>query len=151
MRPLALVAAILVVAGADNVCAQARPEFRGEAIFSERTAVYVGAGVLFPMGTYLRSGVVAAAGISEGSGTFRGDLISIFHADPFRESRWAPYGGGGISFRRDSDLSRTNAYLLATLGVEGPSSRGLSTAFELGLGGGVRTSVVIRRSQPHKR
>lgn len=125
---------------------QGRPEFRVDGILSEHPAVHLGAGVLFPLGTYVRSGIVAGAGISDGAASFRADLVNIFQLDPFRESRWAPYGGGGISFRRDNASDRSNAFLLLTLGAEGPLRNGYASAFEIGLGGGVRAGVVMRRS-----
>lgn len=150
IRGLAVLAGVAALVGG-SLQAQARPEFRGDVIVSDRTAMYAGAGVLFPVGTYLRSGIIGAVGVTEGSATFRGDLVTIFHADPFRESRWGLYGGGGVSFRHDSDISRTNAFLLGTLGIEGPPKSGFATAVEIGLGGGARAAIVLRQAKGQKR
>jgi hypothetical protein len=113
--------------------------------------VYAGAGLLFPAGTYVRSGLVAAAGVAERSASFRLDQINIFHLDPFRESRWAPYGGGGLSLRHDVKPDRTSVHILAVIGLEGPRHNGTTTAFELGLGGGVRASIILRKAQAGSR
>jgi hypothetical protein len=131
--------------------AQGRPEIRADAVISKKTAIYAGAGILFPLGTYLRSGVVAAAGAADGAASFRADMVNIFHVDPFRESRWGPYGGGGISYRRDAGDKHGNAYLFAAIGAEGPVKRGYSPSIELGLGGGVRAGFVLRKSRERTR
>jgi hypothetical protein len=77
------------------------------------------------------------------------DLLNRFHLDPFRESRWAPYAGGGLSGRFDN--GRERVYLLLIVGVDGPVSRGLTTSFEGGLGGGGRLGVTIRRAAAERR
>jgi len=103
-----------------------------------------------------RSGV--AAGIGGGGRGFesRVDAFSRFSPDPFRESRWAPYAGAGISGRLvRNDTPRAHAYLLVFLGVEGPlpgtAASGWVPAFELGVGGGVRAAVVLRRGVSRRR
>ena len=80
----------------------------------------------------------------------RTDFVSRFSLDPFRQSRWAPYAGGGISGRYRSELDGgSRAYLLIFLGVEGPlplgEMAGWVPAFELGLGGGARVGIVLRQ------
>jgi hypothetical protein len=70
--------------------------------------------------------------------------------DPFRQSRWAPYAGAGLSGRYRSERDGgPRAYLLVFLGVEGPLAlgalEGWVPAFELGLGGGARVGVILRR------
>lgn len=141
---MALAASVLALSV--PVEGQGRPEVRIDGIFSENPAIHLGAGVLFPLGTYVRSGIVAGAGIRDGKASFRGDFVNIFQLDPFRESRWAPYGGGGISFRRDNATDASNAFLLVVVGVEGPWRKGYAPAIEVGLGGGVRAGLVLRRS-----
>ena len=122
-----------------------------DAAISDRTAVYLGAGILFPFGTYLRSGLVAGAGVTDGRGSFRLDFTNAFHVDPFRESRWGPYGGGGISVRHDVEGGRTNPVLFVFLGLEGPLKNGRAPAFEMGIGGGIRAGIIIRTAQPNRR
>jgi hypothetical protein len=80
----------------------------------------------------------------------RADFISRFSLDPFRQSRWAPYGGAGLSgrFRSTAD-GGSKAYLLVFLGLEGPLPYGQVSgwvpAVELGLGGGARIGLILRR------
>jgi hypothetical protein len=114
-------------------------EGRLDAIIARSTGVEAGLGVSVPSGIYVRSGLVAGIGAGRHGLEGRTDLFSRFSLDPFRQSRWAPYGGAGIS----------GAYLLVFLGVEGPlalgRTSGIVPAFELGLGGGARVGVVLRR------
>lgn len=144
-------ASLLIIAAAASCAApaiaQARPEVRADAIISHTTAVHAGIGVLFPLGTYVRSGVIAGAGIADNAASFRADFVNIFHVDPFRESHWGPYGGGGLSFRHDNSDSRSNTFLLVVLGMEGPEKNGFSPAFEVGLGGGARAGIILRRAR----
>jgi len=89
--------------------------------------------------------------------------VARFHFDPFRQSRWAPYGGGGISgrFDRGARCCRLNdgpetgesarAYLLLLLGLDGPVYGGATPSFELGLGGGARIGVIFRRATAERR
>lgn len=130
---------------------QGRPEFRIDGIFAENAAIQLGAGMLFPLGTYLRSGFIAGAGLSNSRASFRGDFVNLFHVDPFRESRWAPYGGGGFSLRRDNATDESGGFLLLVVGVEGPLGKGYSPAFEVGLGGGMRAGVILRQSSERTR
>lgn len=145
-RAVAVLLAGVLALASRTVTGQGRPEFRVDGIFSETQAIHLGAGVLFPLGTYVRSGIIAGAGLSGGEPSFRGDFVNVFHVDPFRESRWAPYGGGGISLRHDNATDQSNAFLLLILGIEGPRGKAYAPAIEIGLGGGVRAGIVMRRS-----
>jgi hypothetical protein len=125
-------------------------EGRLDAIIARSTGVEAGLGVSVPSGIYVRSGLVAGIGAGRHGLEGRTDLFSRFSLDPFRQSRWAPYGGAGISGRYRSKLDGgSRAYLLVFLGVEGPlalgRTSGIVPAFELGLGGGARVGVVLRR------
>jgi hypothetical protein len=125
-------------------------EGRLDAIIARSTGVEAGLGVSVPSGIYVRSGLVAGIGAGRHGLEGRTDLSSRFSLDPFRQSRWAPYGGAGISGRYRSKLDGgSRAYLLVFLGVEGPlalgRTSGIVPAFELGLGGGARVGVVLRR------
>jgi hypothetical protein len=102
------------------------------------------------MGLYLRAGLVLGAGVGRHGFDARSDLIARFTFDPFRQTRWAPYGGGGVSGRYNSTAEGgAKAYLLVFFGVEGPlpvgARSGWVPAFEVGLGGGARLGVVLRR------
>ena len=125
-------------------------EGRLDGIFARTTSVEAGLGFTVPAGIYVRTGLVAAAGTGRHGAEGRTDLVSRFSLDPFRQSRWAPYAGGGISGRYRSDLDEgSRAYLLIFLGVEGGmpigQTEGWVPAVELGLGGGARVAVILRR------
>jgi hypothetical protein len=126
------------------------PLARLDVIVGGSSAAHVGAGVAFITGTYLRSGIEAAVGASRDGVSGRVDLVNRFHLDPFRESTWAPYAGGGLTGRFD-DGSKSRAYLLVLFGIDGPAKRGLTTSFEAGFGGGVRIGVMIRRASAERR
>jgi hypothetical protein len=125
-------------------------EGRLDGIFARTAGVDAGLGVSVPAGIYVRSGLVAGLGAGRHGVEGRTDFVSRFSLDPFRQSRWAPYAGGGISGRYRSKLDGgSHAYLLIFLGVEGPlplgQTSGWAPAFELGLGGGARIGIVLRQ------
>ncbi len=125
-------------------------EVRLDAIIARTAAVEAGLGLSIPAGIYVRSGLVLGIGTGRHGVEGRTDLMSRFSLDPFRQVRWAPYGGAGISGRYRSKLDgASRAYLLVLVGVEGPlpigQTSGIVPAFELGLGGGARVAVVLRR------
>ena len=125
-------------------------EYRLDALVARTTGVEAGVGVTVPAGVYMRTGLVAGLGGGEHGVEGRTDLVARFSLDPFRQSRWAPYAGGGISGRyRSKADGGSRAYLMIYLGLEGalPVGRtsGIVPAFEVGLGGGARVAVVLRR------
>jgi hypothetical protein len=126
------------------------PEFRIDGIIARVSALQVGAGVTMVAGTYVRSGIVGALGFSRDGLSGRIDGIARFHFDPFRQSRWAPYGGGGISGRFDR-IAGARAYLLLLAGLDGPVRNGMTPSVELGLGGGARIGVILRRATGERR
>jgi hypothetical protein len=143
---------LLVSAAARSQTPQQPVQIEGrlDAIIARTTGVEAGLGVSVPSGIYVRSGLVAGIGVGRHGVEGRTDLITRFSLDPFRQSRWAPYGGAGVSGRYRSRLDGgSRAYLLVVLGVEGPlafgHTSGIVPAFEVGLGGGVRLAVVLRR------
>ena len=125
-------------------------EGRVDAIFARSAGVEAGLGITVPGGVYVRSGLIAGLGAGRHGVEGRTDFVARFSLDPFRQSRWAPYGGGGISGRYRSELDGgSHAYLLILLGVEGPLPLGKQSgwvpAVELGLGGGARVAIVFRQ------
>ena len=126
------------------------PEVRLDGIIARVSGLHLGAGFTAAAGTYLRMGVIAGAGSSRNGLSGRLDGIARFHFDPFRQSRWAPYGGGGISGRFDNG-EKARAYLLLLLGLDGPVYNGAIPSFELGLGGGARIGVIVRRATAERR
>ncbi len=125
-------------------------EGRVDAIAAGPAAVHVATGFTIRTGTYLRSGIDAGVGASSDGLSGRIDLVNRFHLDPFRQSRWAPYGGGGLGARFDN-RRRGRAYLLVFAGLDGPVTRGLTTSLEAGLGGGGRIGMIIRRAAAERR
>jgi hypothetical protein len=136
------------------------PELRADVIIGDRAAAHVGAGVQLPVGYYVRIGAVAAAGVligeraaPVGSGESTGarasgrvDLLARFLLDPFRQSRYGLSVGGGVSLRADQG-DRARPVLLVAVDVEGRrSARGIAPALQVGLGGGVRIGVIVRRA-----
>jgi hypothetical protein len=125
-------------------------EGRVDAIVARTTGVEAALGLSVPSGIYMRTGLVAGIGAGRHGAEGRTDLISRFSLDPFRQSRWAPYAGAGVSGRYRTRLDGgSHAYLMILLGVEGPlapgATSGIVPAFELGLGGGARFAVILRR------
>jgi hypothetical protein len=147
---LALALALPATAAAQINQQQLQVEGRLDAIIARTTGVEAGLGLSVPAGIYMRSGLVVGIGAGRHGLEGRTDLISRFSLDPFRQSNWAPYGGAGISGRYRSTLDGgSRAYLLVFLGVEGPlplgRTSGIVPAFEVGLGGGARVAVILRR------
>jgi hypothetical protein len=131
-------------------------EARLDAIFARSGGVEAGYGFTVPAGIYVRSGLVAGIGAGRHGAEGRTDLIARFSMDPFRQSRWAPYAGAGLSgrYRTERD-GGSRAYLLVFLGLEGPLALGTRAgwvpAFEVGLGGGARVGVILRRGVNSRR
>lgn len=130
-------------------------EYRLDAIIGSGTAAQGGAGVVLPLGTYVRLGVDAAYGATWNNGqarmSGRADAIARFLLDPFRE---APFGlslGGGLSVPYVPSSARLRPYLTAVMDVEGRKRGSFTPALQLGLGGGTRIGVVIRSSPPRWR
>jgi hypothetical protein len=157
-----IVLAILGVSGAScPAIAQTttqgfQSEARLDGIFARTGSVQAGVGVTIPAGIYLRTGLVAGIGAGNGGLEGRSDLVARFSLDPFRQSDWAPYAGAGLSGRyRSAEVGGSRAYLLVFLGIEGPlrnrASPGWVPALEVGLGGGGRVGVVLRRGIPGRR
>jgi hypothetical protein len=137
-------------AGAQINQQQLQVEGRLDAIVARTTGIEAGLGLSVPSGIYMRTGLVAGVGAGRHGVEGRTDLVSRFSLDPFRQSNWAPYGGAGISGRYRSTLDGgSRAYLLIYLGVEGPlpfgQTSGIVPAFEVGLGGGARVALILRR------
>jgi hypothetical protein len=148
---LGLTAAVSHRANAQIVQQNLQSEFRLDAIFARSSAVEAAYGFTVPAGIYVRTGLVAGIGAGRHGLEGRSDLIARFSFDPFRQSRWAPYAGAGLSgrYRSELDGGSKKAYLLVFLGVEGPLPLGERTgwvpAVEVGLGGGTRVGVILRR------
>jgi hypothetical protein len=127
------------------------PQIRADLIAGARPAVQVGAGLQVPFGIYVRAGMDVAAGSRIGEVATssrldgRVDLLGRFLLDPFRQSSWGFSAGGGVSLRAEPG-DRVRPLLLVALDLEGRRSpHGFAPAVQVGLGGGVRVGVVLRR------
>jgi hypothetical protein len=152
---LAVFALALSIIGPEPVLAQTptqavQSEVRADGIFARGSGVEAGYGVSIPAGIYVRTGLVGGVGAGRHGVESRADFISRFSLDPFRQSRWAPYASAGLSgrFRALAD-GGAKAYLLVFLGLEGPLPGGQLSgwvpAVEVGLGGGARIGLILRR------
>jgi hypothetical protein len=114
--------------------------------------VQAGAGVQIPMGYYVRVGLDGAVGVPTGANApsprrvdARADLLVRFLLDPFRQSRYGLSLGGGLSARAEPG-DHVRPRLLVAMDLEGRrSSHGVVPALQVGLGGGVRVGVILRR------
>ena len=150
MISLGLAGTLPVVGSAQIVQQKIQSEGRLDAIFARSSGVEAAYGFTVPVGIYVRSGIVAGVGVGRHGVEGRTDFISRFSFDPFRQTRWAPYAGAGLSGRYRSKLDEgARAYLLVFLGVEGPlplgELSGWVPAVEVGLGGGARVGLILRR------
>jgi hypothetical protein len=136
-------------AAQDAIGLRAQPELRADLIAGRQPAAQVGAGVQLPLGYYVRIGLVGAAGVRLDDVSPRADaridLLARFLLDPFRQSRYGLSVGGGLGLRAEPG-DRVRPVLLVAADLEGRrSARGITPALQVGLGGGVRLGVVLRR------
>ena len=132
-----------------------QPELRADAIVGSRPAVQVGAGVQIPVGYYVRIGIDAAVGRRVGGTASldagsradgRLDVLARFLLDPFRQTAYGLSVGGGMSLRAEPG-DRVRPALLVAVDLEGRRwASGLVPAVQVGLGGGLRLGLVVRRA-----
>jgi hypothetical protein len=131
------------------------PELRADAIVARQTAAQVGAGIIVPLGIYVRLSVDAAGGATFGDGTSRAsgrvDAIGRFLLDPFRETPVAMSFGGGLSVPYVDGQTHVRPYLTAVIDIEGRMRGRMTPAIQIGLGGGARVGIVLRASKPRWR
>lgn len=133
--------------GAGRPARRLRPELRIDYIGARTHAVHGGVGISVPAGTYARLGAAAGVGPGWGDSTFtsaRADATVRFLIDPFRRSRWGVSFGGGLSALHDGSDLRGLALLFAD--VEGPGDAGWIPFAGVGVGGGVRVTLGVRRA-----
>jgi hypothetical protein len=78
------------------------------------------------------------------------EALARFHLDPQRLSRNGIYAAGGVAVALRASLPPRYA-LVALVGLEGPPRGALAPAVEVGLGGGVRVAVALRRARQGRR
>jgi hypothetical protein len=119
-----------------DVAAQLAAGIAVAAAYNVRIALDIGAGAVW------RDGEMRPAG--------RGDVLLRWLSDPFRQSHWGLSAGGGVGFKVE-DQAAPRAVALITLGLEGPARGPFQPGVEVGLGGGVRIGVTLRRSATARR
>lgn len=148
MRHLALGVATAFTAATALHAQKPQPEARVDVLGPTPYSMAPGVGLIFPFGYYVRAG--AAVGYAVPLETrpahdqWSADLIARVTLDPFREQRWALSVGGGLSFRR-------RTFLTAIVDLEGPEKGGVLPALQIGLSGGFRAAVILRRAVPGRR
>ncbi len=134
------------------------PEGRLEVAAGREPASLAGVGAFVDAGPYARVGLVAAGGVvwadAAGGRAARAageaSLVARFLLDPLRQAPRGVYAGGGVGVR--AAAGRGRPFLLGALGVEGRRARaGVAPALEIGVGGGARVSVVLRRARAGRR
>jgi hypothetical protein len=125
---------------------RAQPELRVDAIGTSPMVVHVGGGLTWALGNYARLGVVGSYGRDPKSTAheWRGDILGRVVLDPFRRHRFGLSLGGGLTWR-------DRPYLLALAEIEGPLHRGTTLAAQVGLGGGPRLGLIVRRGYSERR
>jgi hypothetical protein len=146
-RVLCLLATLALSGTAAPALAQ-QPEVRVDVLGPTPYSIQPGVGAIVPLGYYVR--VSADVGYAPRSSAgliedhWRGDLLTRVTLDPFRQQRWGFSIGGGLSIRR-------HAYLAAIADLEGPETHGVLPALQVGLSGGLRAGVILRRAVKGRR
>jgi hypothetical protein len=143
------IAAFAVLIAASPLRAQRiQPELRLDVLGPKPYSVQPGLGAVMSLGYYVRVsadvGYATRANASFMDDRWRGDLLARVTLDPFRQQRWGFSLGGGLTFRR-------RTYLAALMEMEGPEQAGFLPAFQVGVSGGLRGAVVVRRAIPNHR
>lgn len=113
---------------------------------ADEWSVGVGAGFNVPAGHYLRVAPLLAAGqrLGADSRSFaRAEVTARFHLDPFRESRWGPWVGGGVAVDWDAGEAGRPLVVVAA-GADLAGTRGWRPGAEVSLGGGVRLAFTLK-------
>jgi hypothetical protein len=149
--PVAL--ALATTAGAQAAPAS-YPELRVDDINGRGNTLQAGGGLTVPAGIYVRVAMDVAGGTTWHDGgahaSGRGDVIARFSLDPLRESPLGLSLGGGVSVPV-VEGDRARPYATIVLDLEGRRRGAWTPAVQLGLGGGARLGIAIRRSPPRWR
>ncbi|MDZ7631250.1 MAG: hypothetical protein U5K74_07860 [Gemmatimonadaceae bacterium] len=131
-----------------------RTTLRADAIIDRDPGAQLGLGLAIPAAYNVRLGVEAGAGGVQRRGGWspigRVDLLGRWLSDPFRQSRWAIHAGGGVGVLLEEQRA-PRPVAIVTLGVDGPSDGAWVPGVEVGLGGGVRAGLTLRRASRRSR
>jgi hypothetical protein len=131
------------------------PEVRLDVLAASQTnLVQLGSALSFGSTGYGRTVLAVAGGTATRGGQTRGsariDSAIRFHLDPYRLSKWGAYAQGGVSALYE-EFDGWRALVSVAIGVETPPAAHKTWAFELGLGGGIRLGLALRRARPDSR
>lgn len=131
-----------------------RPALRVDALIDRDPGAQVALGLAIASAYNVRLEVDAGVGgVSRSAGWVaagRLDLLARVLSDPFRQSRWGLSAGAGIGQRLEAERTASTVAIV-TLGVEGPSDGGWVPGVEIGLGGGFRAGLTLRRAPVRQR
>ena len=141
-RGLAAVLALLIGV-VEPAAAQRVTELGVQAIGTAADPAVAVAGVYGAIRTSHRTRISAAlgAGVSDGDGAFRGELLAHFLLNPTRLTGAGVYGAGGIAL---AEGPVDQGYVVVTLGVEGRPGARSGWFVEAGVGGGARLAAGYR-------
>ena len=138
------------------------PELRLDGTLGRRGGALASVGAFVDAGLYARLGLVVGAGLTRGPSAdpaatasefapaARVEALARFHVDPQRLSGRGLYAGGGVAVALREALA-PRYELVAVLGLEGAPRGAVAPAVEVGLGGGVRVAVALRRARQERR
>jgi hypothetical protein len=124
-------------------------DVRTDLIAARATTLEVAGGAAWSANDQLRlGGDIGVGGVTTHGRRWRLgarlDAAVQLHLDDDSKPRWGPYLVGGISYQVDA-RARGATYVLVALGVHAPVAGPIVPAVEVGLGGGFRMGVVLRR------
>jgi len=135
--------------------ARFRPSVRVDAILGQDAIGQVAGGMAIAAAYNVRVGLDAGiGGVRRPNGgaqaAGRVDLLARWLSDPFRQSRRALHAGGGIGILFEQGRA-PRPVAIVTLGLEGTSDGPWVPGVEIGLGGGVRAGLTLRRAPARQR
>jgi hypothetical protein len=131
-----------------------RTAVRADAFVDRDPGAQLAVGLAIPAAYNVRLAAdVGIGGVSRDQGwktAGRIDLLARWLSDPFRQSRWGLNAGGGVGLRvEERAVPRIVAIL--TLGLEGPGNGSWVPGIEVGVGGGARAGLTLRRASKRRR
>lgn len=133
---------------------QLRPALRLDAIVGHDIGMQAAAGVAIRPSYNVRLAMDLGAGATRRGDRWqpagRVDLLVRWLTDPFRERRRGLSAGGGIGLQVERSRA-PRPVAIVTVGVEGSGDGSWVRGVELGLGGGVRVGMTLRRAPPGQR
>jgi hypothetical protein len=134
--------------------ARVHPTLRADVILDRDLGAQVAAGVAVAAAYNVRLLLDAGAGgVSRDGGwrtTGRVDALARWLSDPFRQSRWAISGGGGVGLRMEQNAV-PRAVAVLVVGLDAPARGRWVPGIEVGFGGGARIGMTLRRVTAQRR